>query len=87
MPISNGSVSVGTVATLITTCGVNGGVLHVSNLDSTDAIYIGGAAVAVNAGHVLPKNSSEDFIVYPGQQMFAVSSKPSHSVAFLLVTP
>ena len=87
MPITNGSVSVGTAATLITTCGPNGGTLHVSNLDNTDTIYIGGSGVAVNAGHALPKSASEDFVVYAGQQMYAVSSKSGHSVGFLLVTP
>ena len=87
MPVSSGLVSVGTAATLITTCGVNGGSLHVSNLDNTDTIFIGGATVVVNAGHALPKSASEDFVVYPGQQLFAVSSKAGHSVSYLLVTP
>jgi hypothetical protein len=87
MPITNGSIAVGTAATLITTCGVNPGTLHISNLDNTDTIFLGGATVAVNAGHSLPKNGSEDFVMYAGQQMFAVSSKSGHSVAFTLITP
>jgi hypothetical protein len=41
----------------------------------------------VNAGHALPKSASEDFVMYAGQQMFAVSTKSGHAVAFLLVTP
>jgi hypothetical protein len=87
MPITNGSIAVGTAATLITTCGVNPGTLHISNLDNTDKIFLGGVTVAVNAGHALPKNESEDFVVYAGQQMFAVSTKTGHSVAFTLITP
>ena len=87
MPITNGSIAVGTAATLITTCGVNPGTLHISNLDNTDTIFLGGSTVAVNAGHTLLKSQSDDFIVYAGQQMFAVSTKAGHSVAFTLITP
>ena len=87
MPITNGSIAVGTAATLITTCGVNPGTLHISNLDNTDTIFLGGSTVVVNAGHTLLKSQSDDFIVYAGQQMFAVSTKNGHSVAFTLITP
>ena len=87
MPITNGSIAVGTAATLITTCGVNPGTLHISNLDNTDTIFLGGSTVVVNAGHTIRKSESEDFVMYAGQQMFAVSTKTGHSVAFLLVTP
>ena len=87
MPINNGLVAVGTAATLISHAGVNPGQLHVSNLDNTDIIFIGGATVVVNAGHALPKSASEDFDIYPGQSMYAVSTKNGHSVSFILVTP
>ena len=87
MPINNGLVAVGTAATLISHAGVNPGQLHVSNLDNTDTIFIGGPTVVVNAGHALPKSASEDFDIYPGQSMYAVSTKNGHSVAFTLITP
>ena len=87
MPINNGLVAVGTAATLISHAGVNPGQLHVSNLDNTDTIFVGGATVVVNAGHALPKSASEDFDIYPGQSMYAVSTKTGHSVAFTLITP
>ena len=87
MPMTNRSITVGTAATLITHGGVNPGSLHVSNLDNTDIIFIGGATVVVNAGHALPKSASEDFDIYPGQSMYAVSTKNGHSVSFILVTP
>jgi hypothetical protein len=87
MPITNGSIAVGTAATLVSHAGVNPGTLHISNLDNTDTIFIGGATVVVNAGHTLPKNGSEDFNIYPGQSMYAVSNKTGHSVAFTLITP
>ena len=87
MPITNGSITVGTAATLLSHAGVNPGTLHISNIDNTDTIFIGGATVVVNAGHALLKSASEDFDIYPGQSMYAVSSKSGHSVAFVLVTP
>jgi len=87
MPMTNGSITVGTAATLITHSGVNPGQLHVSNLDNTDTIFLGGAAITVNAGHALQKSSSEDFVMYPGQSMYAISTKTGHSVAFTLITP
>ena len=87
MTIKNGSIAVGTAATLISHAGVNPGQLHVSNLDNTDTIFIGGATVVVNAGHTIPKNGSQDFDIYPGQSMYAVSSKNGHSVSFVLITP
>ena len=87
MPINNGLVAVGTAATLISHAGVNPGQLHVSNLDNTDTIFLGGATIALNAGHALQKSSSEDFVMYPGQSMYAISSKAGHAVAFTLITP
>ena len=87
MPMTNGSITVGTVATLISHAGVNPGQLHVSNLDNTDTIFLGGAAITVNAGHALQKSSSEDFVMYPGQSMYAISTKTGHAVAFTLITP
>jgi hypothetical protein len=87
MPMVNGNIAVGTAATLVSHAGVNPGILHISNLDNTDTIFIGGATVVVNAGHALPKSASEDLVMYPGQSIYAVSSKTGHSVAFTLITP
>ncbi len=87
MALSSGAVTVGTAATLITTCGPNPGTLHISNIDNTDTIFIGDSSVAVNAGHVLPKSATEFFTVYSGQQIFAISTKSGHAVSFFLVTP
>ena len=85
--MTNGSITVGTVATLISHAGVNPGQLHVSNLDNTDTIFLGGPAITVNAGHALQKSSSEDFVMYPSQSMYAISTKAGHAVAFTLITP
>ena len=87
MAIINGLIAVGTAATLVSHAGVNPGQVHISNLDNTDTIFIGGPAIEVNSGHALFKSTSEDFVMYPGQSMYAVSTKTGHSVAFTLITP
>ncbi len=87
MPITNGAITVGTVATLVSHAGVNPGQLHVSNLDNTDTVFVGGPAITVNAGHALQKSASEDFVMYPSQSMYAVSTKAGHAVSFTLITP
>jgi hypothetical protein len=87
MPITAGSVAVGTVATQLNTSYSMPGSLHISNLDNTDTVFIGGATVTVNNGHALAKSTSEDFVVPPSQSLYAVSSKTGHSVSYLFITP
>jgi hypothetical protein len=87
MPITNGAVTVGTATTLITHAGINPGILHISNLDNTDTIFIGSGTVAVNTGHALAKSATEDLQLFPGQSIYAISTKAGHSVAYTLITP
>ena len=87
MSITNGAITVGTAATLVSHAGVNPGTLHISNLDNTDTVFIGGATVTTTTGHALPKSASEDFVMYSGQSMYAISTKAGHAVSFTLITP
>lgn len=87
MPMTNGAITVGTAATLVSHAGVNPGTLHISNLDNTDTVFVGNASVAVNAGHALAKSSSEDFFIYPGESMYAISTKAGHIISYALITP
>ena len=87
MPMTNGAITVGTAATLISHAEVNPGQLHVSNLDNTDTVFVGNASVTVNAGHALAKSSSEDFFIYPGESMYAISTKAGHIISYALITP
>ena len=87
MPITNGAITVGTVATLVSHAGVNPGTLHISNLDNTDTVFVGGSTVTTSTGHALHKSASEDFGIYPSQSMYAISTKVGHAVAFTLITP
>ena len=85
--IVSGSVAVGTVATKIHSNFSMEGALHVSNLDNTDTVFIGGPNVVINSGHALAKSSSEDFMVPAGDSFYAVSTKTGHSVGFVFITP
>jgi len=83
MPLTSGSAAVGTVATPLNTSSANPSLLHVQNLDNTDTIYLGGATVGVNFGAGIAKSEEHDFTLFPGQVMYAISSKAGHSICWL----
>ena len=88
MPIYQGQISVGTAATLLnTTASTNPGMLHVTNQDNTDTVYVGGSGVTTSTGHGIIKSDSVDLQCYAGQQFYVVSSKEGHNVSWVLVTP
>lgn len=87
MGISQGQSSVGTVATVINTSQQNPGFLHVTNLDNTDTVFIGGAGVTTSTGHGILKSDSVDVQCYANQVFYAISSKSGHNIAWLHVTP
>ena len=84
MALNSGKTTVGTAATLID--GVawhNPVVMHIHNNDNTDAIYLGGSDVTTTNGLSLLKQESLDITLYPGNQIYAVSSKSGHSISFI----
>jgi hypothetical protein len=83
MPLTSGSAAVGTVATQLNTGSVNPSLLHVQNIDNTDTIYLGGPAVQVGFGAGVAKSAEHDFTLFPGQIMYAISSKAGHIVSWL----
>lgn len=87
MPIYQGQVSVGTVATVLNTSAANPGFLHVTNQDNTDTVFVGGPGVTTSTGHGIVKSESVDLQCYAEQVFYIVSSKSGHNVSWLLVTP
>lgn len=87
MTVFSSVVTVGTVATQLHNNAPTPGYLHVSNLDNTDTIFIGSDSVVANSGHSLPKNASEDFQIYAGDTLYAISTKSGHSVGVLFIRP
>jgi hypothetical protein len=87
MAITSGSASVGTAATQLNNSQAAPGFMHISNLDNTDAVFVGGAAVTPGTGHGIAKSSEIDVQIFAGQVLYAVSTKAGHSVSWLHVTP
>jgi len=84
--LSNGRLSVGTVATPVD--GVYQGYsnLTLHNDDNTDAVYIGGATVTTTNGLPLRKEETIQFEIAPLEQLYVISTKAGHSVSFLRQT-
>lgn len=87
MAITQGSATVGTVATQLNSAQAMPGILYVSNLDNTDTVYLGGAAVTIGQGQMLMKSNETDIHIFPEQVIYAVSSKTGHHVSWLHITP
>ena len=81
--ISSGTVSVGTAATLIDTSSSNPFKLWIHNNDNTDSVYLGGAAVTTSSGLTLAKSERLEVQMYPGEQLYAVSTKTGHVLSWL----
>ncbi len=81
--ISSGQVSVGTAATAIDATAQMPFRLMIHNDDNTDTVYLGGSAVTTSTEMVLKKLEHVDFVLYPGEVLYAVSTKSGHSISFL----
>jgi hypothetical protein len=84
MSLSNGVITVGTAATPIDdVASANPTQLHIHNNDNSDAVFIGGPDVTTSTGLQLLKLETVDFILRPGNKLYAVSSKADHSISFI----
>lgn len=84
--LSNGRVSVGTVAVPIDGVYEQYARMILHNDDNTDAVYIGGAGVTTSNGLVLKKEQTIDIGIGPLEQLYAVSGKTGHTISFLRQT-
>lgn len=84
--LSNGRVSVGTVAVPIDGVYEQYARMILHNDDNTDAVYIGGAGVTTSTGLVLKKEQTIDIGIGPLEQLYAVSGKTGHTISFLRQT-
>lgn len=84
MALTSGVVAVGTAATLIDgTASSNPIHLHIHNNDNSDAVYIGGPDVTTANGLTLIKLDSVDFILRPGNRVYAISTKTNHNISYI----
>ncbi len=83
MAISSGSMTVGTVASLIDGTNVSNFRLIVHNNDNTDAVYLGGSDVTTTDGLLLDKGQFIQFEMNPLDSIYAVSGKTGHTISYL----
>ena len=81
--LSNGRVSVGTVAVPIDGVYEQYARMIIHNDDNTDEVYIGAAGVTTSNGLVLQKLQTIDIGIGPLEQLYAVSGKTGHTISFL----
>jgi len=84
MALTSGAVTIGTVATLIDGVSSSNPIhLHLHNNDNTDSLFLGGPSVTTSTGMSLVKLDSFEITLRPGNQIYAVSSKPGHVISFI----
>ena len=84
--LSNGRLSVGTVAVPIDGVYNQYARIILHNDDNTDAVYIGAAGVTPTTGLALQKEQTIDIGLGPLEQLYAVSTKTGHTISFLRQT-
>lgn len=86
MTISSGQISIGTAATLIDATAQMPFILSIHNNDNTDAVYLGGDGVTTTTGMTLQKLERIQFTLFPGEYLYAVSTKAGHAISWLKQT-
>jgi hypothetical protein len=84
--ITSGQVAIGTVASAIDGVSTNPTRITISNVDNTDAVYLGGSAVTTSDGFGLQKLEMIQFDLAPLEQLYAVSGKAGHTISWLRQT-
>ena len=87
MGITQNNVAVGTAAVPLNAPQVMPGIVHITNLDNTDTVFVGGSAVTTSSGHGIEKSANIDLNVYPLQVLYAISTKTGHNVSWVHITP
>ena len=87
MSITQGQVSVGTAVSQLNSPQAMPGIVHITNQDNTDTVFVGAAAVTTSTGHGILKSDSIDVQIFAGQVLYAISTKSGHTVSWLHITP
>lgn len=87
MSITQGQAAVGTAAVQLNNPQSMPGIVHITNQDNTDTVFVGGAAVTTSTGHGILKSDQIDIQIYPEQVLYAISTKGGHNVSWLHITP
>ncbi len=87
MSITQGQVSVGTAASQLNSPQAMPGIVHITNQDNTDTVFVGGLGVTSATGYGILKSDHIDVQIFAEQVLYAISSKPGHTVSWLHITP
>ena len=87
MSITQGQAAVGTATVQLNNPQSMPGIVHITNKDNTDTVFVGGAGVTTSTGHGILKSGSIDIQIYAEQVLYAISTKSNHNVSWLHVTP
>ena len=87
MAITQGQVAVGTAVAQLNSPQSMPGIVHITNKDNTDTVFVGGLGVTTGTGHGILKSDSIDVQIFAEQVLYAISTKSGHNVSWLHVTP
>lgn len=85
LPITSGTIAVGTTPVQLDGTGVSPIRIYVRNNDSTKTLYVGNGTVTVADGFPIDKLSTQDFLLFPNQSLWIVSSDTGHSVSWMRI--
>lgn len=86
MPISNGSVTVGTAAVQIDGNSVQPCHIHIRNNDDTKKLLVGNSTLTVANGLPVDKLATVEFDLPPGDSLHMIAESGTISVSWLKVT-
>lgn len=85
LPITTETITVGTTPTQIDGMGVSPIRIYLRNNDSTKTLYIGNGTVSVANGFPIDKLSTQDYLLFPGQSLWIISTDAGHSVSYMRI--
>lgn len=85
LPIESGRVTVGTTPVQVDGLGVSPIRIYIHNEESTKTLFIGNGDVTILNGFGIEKQSTQDFLIFPGQSLWMVSESAGHIVSYLRI--
>lgn len=85
LPIESGRITVGTTPVQVDGLGVSPIRIYIHNEESTKTLFVGNESVTVLNGFGIEKQSTQDFLIFPGQSLWMVSESAGHIVSYLRI--
>lgn len=84
--LTNGRTTAGTAATMIDGRHTNPMLVTIHNMDNIDTLYLGDEAVTTSNGFPIDKGQDHTFTLNPLEELWAISAKGGHVVAWIRQT-